>query len=108
MSDLQVKSVATCKCGCGEVPAPGKEYVWGHKGGAKAEVVVNEKCHCGRAKGHTGRHIGSNPAKKVAAVKVTASAADGRVCFASILKHLEVEHDRIEAAIEAIRPLVTR
>jgi hypothetical protein len=84
MGALEVQIVATCKCGCGQVPMKGRDYAWGHKpGGMKAE-------------------------KTTAIVKRNGATPpiDASPNFAVMLRQLEGERDRLEAAIEAIRPLV--
>ena len=76
--DITVSEVATCLCGCGEIPDKGREYVWGHKG---------------------KRHEATNGASRKVAP---------RIDFKAILNQLEDERDRIEEAIKAILPLTLR
>ena|SRR5208283_2864826 len=66
-------------------------------------VTIEEKCYCGRPKGHTGRHIGS-PQKKDSTIPIVHKprAATSDISTEEIIAELKKRRDKLTLAIEAL------
>lgn len=67
--------------------------------------MSEEKCFCGRDKGHRGRHVGSPAKKAVAPTKAVGSGKESHTPISAALKALREQRDKLDAAIKVLEGL---